>query len=276
MIYNLKIGILRHPKRFILAIIFGFTILWTVVEPIICVIDIQKSEYTCYYIICYIAISLTIALFRIYPKRKVCFALKNTNTKVEIEFGDLFQKSGHKVIPTSEFFDSEIGLPVSKRSLLGIFITSILGGHSTIIDDAVSSQLSSQEIGILRRDAGKDKRYNIGTTVSIKHNDSLYFLFALSNTDEHCTANSTPSSMLTALGGLWNKVRAEGNGVEVNIPLIGHGLSRIGLPPNQLLQLILISLLKSVKENDLSSIIRIILTPDIFDEIDLEIIKNNW
>jgi hypothetical protein len=40
--------------------------------------------------------------------------------------------------------------------------------------------------------------------------------------------------------------------------------------------LILISLLKSVKEKDLSSTIRIVLTEDVFDKIDLEIIKNNW
>ena len=58
--------------------------------------------------------------------------------------------------------------------------------------------------------------------------------------------------------------------------MIGDGLSRIGLPQSQLLQLILISLLNSVKERDLSSTIKIILTEKVFDKIDLEIIKNNW
>jgi len=43
--------------------------------------------------------------------------------------------------------------------------------------------------------------------------------------------------MLKALEGIWNKVRTEGNGIDVNLPLIGNGLSRIGLPPSQLLQL---------------------------------------
>jgi hypothetical protein len=82
--------------------------------------------------------------------------------------------------------------------------------------------------------------------------------------------------MLNALEGLWNKVRIEGNGYDINLPLIGNGLSRVGLPQSQLLQLILISLLKSAKEKDLSSTIKIILTEDVFDKIDLEIIKNNW
>lgn len=82
--------------------------------------------------------------------------------------------------------------------------------------------------------------------------------------------------MLKALEGLWNKIRIEGNGVDVNLPLVGNGLSRIGLPPSQLLQLTLISLLKATKERELSSTVRIVLTEDVFDKIDLEIIKNNW
>ena len=35
-------------------------------------------------------------------------------------------------------------------------------------------------------------------------------------------------------------------------------------------------LLKAAKERDLCSTVRIVLTPDIFDKIDLEIIRNNW
>lgn len=76
--------------------------------------------------------------------------------------------------------------------------------------------------------------------------------------------------------GLWEKVRNEGNGFNINLPLIGNGLSGIGLPPTQLLQLILISLLKFTKEKELSCTVRIILLQDTFENIDLELIKDNW
>jgi len=142
--------------------------------------------------------------------------------------------------------------------------------------ELTNTQLAGQEIETIQRVDGKSLKYELGTTITIKHNESLYFLFALANADKDCNASSTPSLMLKALEGLWNKVRIEGNGIDINLPLIGNGLSRVGLPPSQLLQLTLISLLKSAKEKDLSSTIRIVLTEDIFDKIDLEIIKNNW
>lgn len=276
MFKKIFIGISRHPKRFFLAIAFGYATLWTVLEPILSITDIKPSGYNCYYLIGYFLLSIIISLFVIYPKRKVHFDLKNTNTKVEIEFGDLFNKNGHKVIAVSEFFDSKIGKPVSQKSLHGILIEKILGGHTSIFDDAVNLQLNGKEIGTVNRVDGKSLKYELGTTITINHNQTLYFLFALAVTDNDCNASSTPSLMLKALEGLWNKVRTEGNGNDINLPLLGNGLSRIGLPHSQLLQLTLISLLKAAKERDLSSTIRIILLQDTFDKIDLEIIKNNW
>jgi Domain of unknown function (DUF6430) len=269
-------GIKRHPKRFLLAIALGYTSLWTLLEPLFMLLDIKTEGYNFFYLIGYILISFAIAIIVVYPKKKVTFGLTNTNTKVEIVFGDLFNTTGHKVISASEFFDSKIGKPVSPTSLQGIFINRILGGHTDIFDNAVTTQLAGQEIANIQRVDGKTLKYEIGTTITIEHNQSTYFLFALTNTDYECNANSTPSLMLKALEGLWNKVRIDGNGIDINLPLIGNGLSRIGLPPSQLLQLTLISLLKSAKERDLSSTIRIVLTEDVFDKIDLEIIKNNW
>lgn len=270
------LGIKRSTKRFLLAIIFALSILWTFLEPIFEFIDFDTKPKGCCYLIAYLLISLFIACYVIYPKRKVKFSLTNTNTKVEIVFGDLFKMPGHKVISATEFFDSKIGKPVSPNSLHGVFLNKILGGHTKIFDDSVNSQLLGKEIEIIQRVDGKTLKYEIGSTIIIDYDKSRYFIFALSTTDNECNANSTPILMLNALDGLWNKIRIEGNGNEINLPLIGNGLSRIGLPPSQLLQLILISLLKSSKERDLCSTIRIVLTDDIFEKIDLEIIKNNW
>jgi hypothetical protein len=269
-------GISRRPQRFLLAIVYGYAALWTFLEPLFSILEIKPTGYNYWFLCAYIFVSFCIAIIMVYPKSKIKFDLKNTNTKIEIEFGDLFKSKGHKVIAANEYFDSKIGKPVSPGSLLGVFIKEILGGHNNIIDEAVSSQLAAQGIETIKRNDGNTLKYELGTTVTLKHNELLYFLFALSNSDNECNASCSPSLMLKALEGLWNKVRIEGNGLDVNIPLIGNGLSRIGLPASQLLQLTLISLLKSAKEKDLSSTIRIVLTEEIFKKIDLEIIKNNW
>jgi len=276
MMRKIIIGIKRHPKRFLLAIVFGFTVLWTVLEPIFSILEIKTTGYNYWYLALYFLVSFIISLFIIYPKREVEFGFKNTNTKIKIKFGDIFKENGHKVIPVNDFFDSKIGKPVSSKTLHGIFIEKVLGGHSEIFDKAIEKQLADQKYNVIKRTDGKEKRYNLGNTVVIDYEKSKYFCFALSKSDNDCNANSTPTLMLEALDGLWKSIRIEGNGQDVNLPLIGDGLSRIGLPQSQLLQLILISLLNSVKEKDLSSTIKIILTEKVFEKIDLEIIKNNW
>lgn len=276
MIHRLLIGIKRRPKKFILAMAFGYTTLWAVLEPIFTLLEIKTTGYNWGFLIGYLVVSIIISLFVVYPKKQIQFNLKNTNTNIEIVFGDLFTEKGHKVISVDEYFDSKIGKPVASKALQGIFIEKILGGHTSIFDDAVNAQLGEKKIEILNRVEGKNLRYPIGTTVTIKHNQTLYFLFAMAHSDYDCNASSNPSIMLKALDGLWSKVRIEGNGENVNIPLVGDGLSRVGLPPTQLLQLILISILKSAKEKDLSSTIRVVLLENMFDKIDLELITNNW
>ena len=84
------IGIIRHPKRFLLAIGFGYVTLWTILEPVFSIANLKTTGYNCPYLIAYILTSIIIGIFVVYPKRKVQFDLNNTNTKVEIEFGDLF------------------------------------------------------------------------------------------------------------------------------------------------------------------------------------------
>jgi len=274
---KIYIGISRHPKRFLLAIFFGYITLWSILEPLFSILELKTTGYNCYCLVAYFITSLLIAIITVFPKNKITFDLKNTNTKVEILFGNLFTSSGHKAIAANEYFDSEIGTPVAQKSVQGIFISNILGGHQNIFDTAVTTQLNSQHIAVENRKLhGKKLKYEIGKTIIINHNNSLYFIFALSHSDFNCNASSSPSDMLRALNGLWDSVRINGNGEDINLPLVGNGLSRIGLPPTQLLQLILISLLKSAKERDLSCTVRISLMQDVYDKIDLEIIKNNW
>lgn len=108
---NLITGIKRHPKKFLLALAFGYTTLWAVLEPLFTLMDVKTQGYNWYYLTVYILISLILALIVVYPKKVVRFDLKNTNTKVEIMFGDLFALSGHKVVSVDEYFDSKIGKP---------------------------------------------------------------------------------------------------------------------------------------------------------------------
>src|SRR5437867_1208411 len=66
--------------------------------------------------------SVVYSIYRIRRPARVLIAIPMSNVSIEISFGDIFVKDGVTAIPVNEFFDSEIGLPVSAKSLHGIFL----------------------------------------------------------------------------------------------------------------------------------------------------------
>ena len=79
-----------------------------------------------------------------------------------------------------------------------------------------------------------------------------------------------------ALVGLWNQVRISAGGHPVAAPLLGGGLSGVGLPGTQLLQLMILFIVNETKKRKITNDIHIILADDRFDEIDLAGITTNW
>ena len=103
-----------------------------------------------------------------------------------------------------------------------------------------------------------------------------YLLFALSKTNENYEAYSTPSILMEALNGLLNKARTECNGNDLNIPVVGTGLSRSGIPLEYAVELIMIAILNSAKNREITKNINIIIHESQFEKIDLKTIKNKW
>ena len=274
MLSRLKLGIIRNPKKFLFSIFFGVTALWAISEPFVTFFSNDINKY--WFLILFGIVSIVISFVRIYPKLEVSIPLKNTNTIVNLKFGDLFNEDGVIAIPVNEYFDSEIGKPVSEQTLHGYLITKILGGKQAIFDNAVEKSLSTIRFVENIRDIGKSKQYPIGTTASLEFGDKKYLLFALSKTNEKYEAYTTPSLLLEAMFGLLNKARTECNGKNLNIPLIGTGLSRSGIPPKQLIELILISILQATKQGEVTKIINVVIHDSFFEELDLVAIKQNW
>jgi hypothetical protein len=229
----------------------------------------------------FVAVILASIIFgcsRTCKKSRIDFSIPQSNTTIEILFGDLFKQDGMRVIPVNEFFDSEIGNPVSEKSVHGIFIKNYLGGYSKIFDDEVGLQLANIESEeVVEKSEGKRLRYPIGTTVIIKASGEKYLAFALAKTHpDTCKAYCDVAIMWTALGGLWGTGRDASGGRPINVPLIGSGQSGVGLPARDLLNLIILSAITETKKERITSRIRIILQDDCFEELDLRDIKQYW
>src|SRR5208282_5346605 len=151
----------------------------------------------------------------------------------------------------NEFFDSKLGKPVSDKSVHGIFLQKCFGGYSEPFDKQVDAQLSGIEYDEVAKVEGKSKRYPIGTTALITVNEDRYVAFAFAKTDpDSCKAYADVTMMWVALNKLWQRVRIESGGHAVNLPLVGSGLSGLGLPIRDLLNLIILSAITETKSRE--------------------------
>ncbi|MGI8866551.1 MAG: macro domain-containing protein [Rubrobacteraceae bacterium] len=78
------------------------------------------------------------------------------------------------------------------------------------------------------------------------------------------------------MDGLWSAVRTRAGGEPMSVPLIGGGLLSIGLPPYQLLQMIILSIIIASKNGHIRSEIRILIARGLMEEIDLDALESQW
>ena len=166
---------------------------------------------------------------------------------------------------------------VSENSLHGTFIKDVLGGQSSAFFDLTSEALESVEAEEVERKSGHIKKYPIGTVASVDVNEKRYLLAALSRTDlETLKASATVHELWDCLKGIWEGARNFSNGKCVSIPLLGSGLSGVGLPPKNLVEIIVTSFLYYTKKQKIADRVILVLHPKLKEEIDLITIKRSW
>lgn len=269
-------GIVRHPWKTISYAFVAFSVMWTLTEGLNHFVpEVQIKGFIALGII--VLISIGYALKQVWKPSKVEIKISNSNTTIEVVFGDLFQLEGIRAIAVNEYFDSKLGRPVSDKSLHGIFISKCFGGHPESFDKQVEEQLKAIESVEVEKIEGKTKSFPIGSSALITANQDQYLAFAFAKTDPTtCKAYSDVTLMWVALHQLWQRARVESGGHSLNIPLVGSGLSGLGLPTRDLLNLIILSAITETKAKPITHRIRIVLHRDRFDDLDLRDVKQHW
>lgn len=270
------LGIRKHPWTSLVYFFASFSVIWTLIEGLthfIPTLNIRGVPS----LVVVVAIGIVYSAYRIRRPSSVTFSIAHTNTKIQIKFGDIFCEDGVRCIAVSEFFDSELGLPVSKNSLHGIFLSRCFGGHPDSFDKIISAELVDAKSETVHREQGKETKYPIGTTANVGINSDRYLCFALCRADITTLKVEADVPMLwQALEGLYGKARNSLGGVPLVLPLVGSGLSGIGLHARDLLDLIVLSIIAESKKKQIATLIKIILTSDRFDEVDLAEVKKYW
>lgn len=269
-------GIYRHPWKTGRYIFTSFSVLFTLVRAITFFIPAIKIEGP-FALTVAVVISVGVGLRKVWKPSRIEICIANCNTTIEVIFGDLFKQDGIRVIAVSEFFDSKLGKPVSDKSIHGLFLQKCFGGYQEPFDTQVAEQLEGVECSEVAKVEGKSKSYPIGTTALITVNQDRYVAFAFAKADANtCKAYSDVTMMWVALHELWQRVRVESGGHAVNLPLVGSGLSGLGLPTRDLLNLIILSAITETKSKEVTQRIRIVLHRDRFDDLDLRDVKQHW
>jgi Domain of unknown function (DUF6430) len=273
---KIAVGLRRHPKRPLTSAFIAYSVMWTALEPSSFLFPTLKPEGGKPFA-AMLSFAVAFGVFRSFPKQATKLRIKSINTTIEVSFGDLFHSQSSKIISVNEFFDSELGDHVSERSVHGQFIRRYFSGHPASFNELVDAELRGMPNDEVSRTTGRTKRYPIGTTAVIRVGSEQFFLTAVTHTDLVTlkSACDTPT-LWRALSGLWSAIRNRAGGAPVAMPLIGGGLAGIGLAPQALLHLIVMSIVDASRERHIASPIHIVLPYSLFDEIDLESLENLW
>ena len=273
-------GIKKHWKRipeWALGLLGGCWLVVEVLSFFYLSLKTYAEKNATFFWIAYGFLTVVFVIYRIRSPHTVEFTLPTTNSVVCLRFGDLFSANGHIVVPVNEYFDSKIRLCVSPASVHGKLIQEVLSGNSEQFDEAVEKSLKRVPHEVVRRKSGKASKYPIGTTAVMNAESKKYFLFALTTTDiTDNKARADVPQMWRALEGLWKKVRSEANGIEITLPVVGGGLSGVGIEPVHLIRLIILSILTETRKQQVAQRFEIVVLPALSDDIDLEQIASDW
>lgn len=192
---------------------------------------------------------------------------------VEIKEGDLFSESGWKVIPFNDRYDIQVDdIIIAHNSLNGKMIDKYVNDLNEL----------ENTIGAAANDSSKLKPelsfgkpiYPLGRLISYKD----FLLLSFSHFDDQKQAYIGTGEYEQMLIRMWSEMRRVYAAKAIAIPLIGTGITTIeGIPEKDytgFLKCILCTLRKSRFQPEEG--IRIVLTHEAMEQIDMRIIKEEF
>ena len=203
------------------------------------------------------------------------------STEIQVKFGNIFHQDGWIVVSVNEFFDNTVDdRHVAKETLHGKMLKEYWGEATDDWYKQVTSSISPPQTPqqINRPTAGKTAKYAIGTTgIAQSRNGKKFICVALSPTDvTSCLAKAGYNDLLVSLENALKTARIVCANNPLNVPLMGGSLSRINLPKNMLLNLLIMQIFNASKEQPVTGKIKIVLSYKDFSKYNLKAIQKTW
>ncbi len=196
------------------------------------------------------------------PVLKVTYKIPKKDFCYEVRIGDLLSSKEDIVVSTNTTFDTDMasGL-ISPKSIQGQVVTRFFDGKTDELDKQIRKSLTGIEYGEAVS-PGNKRRYPFGTVVKVSaHGKNFYFL-AMSELNEHGTAQSNQSQIATSLEKLWEFVGRQGEIGDLAIPALGTGRGRLELPRRKVIELIAQSFADASREKVFANKLAIVVHPE--------------
>lgn len=190
----------------------------------------------------------------------ICLMVKRKNKlweqgekRIQAIYGDLLKISKKKkfekivVIPVNTTFDTIVGDGiVSPGSVHGRWIKAFCSAGHTIgeLDKMIQDNFSTRKITPYsvqdehEKPKGKRMMYPRGTVAVISDDQTHFYLLALSHFDENLNAQCSKEELLGVITSMIDFYDKNGQGLPIYIPLMGSGISRANVTPEESLQVI--------------------------------------
>ena len=198
-------------------------------------------------------------------------------TDLTIEFGDLFEKDGWTAISVSDFFNSTVDEDlISSKSLHGMVLNRFWGENIADWQSQIDSSLRHVKYETAQQRKGNRRRYPIGTTAKAMVESRKFLFVALGRADEKNVTKSNAAGLICAVRGMLEAARAACSSESLNIPLMGSGLSRIGIKDAVLTDLIITAVMEESRSAKITNEIRIVLPVSLRDAINVKQYERKW
>ena len=213
-----------------------------------------------------------------YLRRQIAITSNSFDTKIIVKFGDIFKHDGWKAISVNNFFDSIVDDDlVSRASLHGQVINTFWSGDSEAWQTEVDSDLSEEIFELVQRTKGNTRKYPVGTTVSSSSRGHKFLFVVLGQTNvDNNVANAMTDDLIRSVRGMLSKARSVCAGQPLVIPLMGSGLSRVGIKRAILIDIILAVVFEETKKAKITDSIVLVLPKRMLGEINLGAVERDW
>ena len=214
----------------------------------------------------YIVITV-IALILIWFKelRSISSSLVESDVKITIKFGSIFNKRSNIFVPFNSQFRTVFpyGDSISEKSIHGQVIKRVYKGDP--------NRLEAQLISLCQKQypENKQKKFPPGFTIVDIVQKQFYYFVVTAKIDEKAVSNTTEEMIIQALENFWNYLdTSASNDLPISIPLIGCGQGRLTIKQEQIVRDIIQSFIVHIRRTNTSAVKELIVHIPFYSLID--------